>query len=224
MRNDDPTHTNDQGTVSILDDVENIEATLSAMQEQVTRLQQELTKVRAKGTGDLTAQAAAAVAQVAREMPAPKPGITVRIESVLRDKIMTLNALAKEIGESSSKTNTALRSMRKNLANVGTPTCARWTWRVGPQATAAELISAVRRLIMDQPLTTAELVASTGCSVQRVSGAMVALQRSAKVLNLGSTSRGRWFLVPESARDARLPPKTTEPKNGRGQNKDDDSR
>jgi len=137
--------------------------------------------------------------------PLPKSTTATRIELALRERVLTLDELAHAIGETASKTAAALRPLRKNLGNVGTPARARWIWRVGDRASPESLRASLLALITDQPLTTGELVAATGARASRVSGELVAIQRSgAQVLNLGTKQRHRWFVIPAGAGDARL--------------------
>lgn len=186
------------------DNFQAIEASLTSARERAVQLTKDVeeleTKLRhARGTGDVTAQAAKAVAP---------PTIAQKIETALRANVFALPELAKAIGETTGKTGAAIRAMRKNLGNLGTPARARWVWRIGEQATTAELTDMIKHLISDQPLTTAELVAVTGVRLSRVSGALVAIQRSGmNVYNLGTPHRHRWFVVPSIVRGATLPPK-----------------
>ena len=189
---------NDTDTHNIVADIENVEATLSATLERAAEL---MSKLRmAKGTSDHT--------EVAKALTAPKPEtIASKVEAALRGQVMTLGELAKAIDEPESRTANAIRNLRKNLGNIGTPAMARWTWRVGDDSTPEELRSSILALLSDQPLTTAELVNATGARAARVSGELVNIQRSgAHVLNLNTGKRHRWFVVAPTAQDATLRP------------------
>lgn len=178
-------------------EIENIRATLAVAGERISELEAELKLAR--GTKDIT-------------RPRP-PTLAEAAEAALRERVLSLPELAKAIDSPSGRVSTVLQGFRqaKKIYNLGTEESPRWTWRVGDAAPPEVLNALVRRLINDQPLTTAELVAATGARPARVSGALVAIQRSgAPVMNLATTSRARWF-APEAALDARLPPKSKRP-------------
>ena len=139
---------------------------------------------------------------------APVLPLAARIESALRADVLTLRELAKATGESTNKVSWALRQMKRFLGDVGTKYEPRYTWKIGAKATPEERQALILRLVQEQPLSTAELVEATGIPVSLVSGALVSIQRSgARVINVGSASRHRTFVIPEKARDAALAPK-----------------
>lgn len=188
-------------------DLENVEAALALAREEIAALEQ---KVRlARGTQDMPPLAAPAPVVAASTIPVVAvPSLIQRIEAALRERVLSTVELAHDLGEPVGKVTFAVRGLRKNLGNVGTTTESRWTWRIGDGTPPAELEAVVLRLVSEQPLTTAELVAATGARASRVGGAMVAIQRSGvQVMNLGTQHRHRWFVVPASAKDVRLAPK-----------------
>ncbi len=176
------------------------ERILSTAQEQIQELEAKLRLVR--GTRELEMPKA-------EPLPEPKPvNLADRVEACLRERVMTLEDLAKTLAEPTGRIAKALTSVKEHIRNVGTSDRPRWTWRIGDDSTSAELNALVRRLISDQPLTTAEIVQATGARPARVNGAIVAIQRSGdRIWDMGTPARGRWFLVPADARDARLAPK-----------------
>jgi len=182
-------------------DLEGTRAALSLVQERLDMLERQ---VKARGTRDVARQAANA----ARSVPAPTLAQT--IEARLRERPMELRDVAEVVGVTLSQAAAELGKMRqsKKVWNVGTATAARWIWRVGDMAPPDVLRAMVETLISDQPMTTAELVAATGARAPRVSGVLVEIQRSQhQVMNLGTPRRGRWFMIPATAKQAKLAPK-----------------
>ena len=169
-------------------------AQISMLQEQLDELKRQLRVAR--GTADVTREAAQVVT------------LAQRVEQLLRQEIMTLDQLARELEVPAGKVVAVLREHKASVHNVGSEDRPRWTWKIGDQTPTRELTALVLRLITDQPMTTAELVQATGARASRVGGSIVEIQRSgAKVLDLGTGVRSRWFVLSAHARDARLPPK-----------------
>lgn len=134
------------------------------------------------------------------------------IEDTLRKRLATLDEVAREVNGPVGKVAEALTNMKKQgkVHNVGSEERQVWTWRPGDMVPASELEVYVRRLIGWTPLTLVELIAATGARNSRVSGAIVAIQRSGdQVVDvMGTGARSRWFLMtPSNTRDARLDPK-----------------
>jgi hypothetical protein len=138
-----------------------------------------------------------------------KMDIGTKIEMALRSHIFTTEELAKAVGEPVAKVQEKLKSIRKNLADVGTPDLARWVWRIGDDTPASELRDLVARLIEGHAMTTAELTRITGARMSRVNGVIVDLQRTpdVQIYDLGSKFRAKWIILPKAARPANLPPK-----------------
>lgn len=194
---------------------EQVAATLSTAVEQLKALwgtdhepanQQGVVAPRARGTADVSTQARAAVAAVA----VVQPTLRDRVQAQLQSAAMGTVGVAKAVREPPIKVSTVIReaARRGEVANIGTADMPVWVWRIGDETSAAELTTAVRRLISERPMTTRELSHATGARFTRVGGAIVAIQRSGdRILDLGTGTAGRWFLITEQARDARLSPK-----------------
>jgi len=174
-------------------------AAIDALKSQIAALEQQVKFAR--GTQD-----------IARVEPKPKD-LFAKIEHALRGRVMTTDELARAVGEPANKVQAKIKEVRKALADVGHPEQARWTLRLGDETSAKELRDLVIVLLKDQPMTTAELVKATGARMPRVNGVLVDIQRAGKekIFNLGSDFRARWFILPEQAKDARLPPKSAKP-------------
>lgn len=156
---------------------------------------------RARGTRDITQQAKAAAAE---------PTLRDKVELILRNASMDIQALSRSLRQPAARVSAIVREAVKagNVANVGTEDSPVWTWRIGDNTSSAELVSTVRRLISERPMTTRDIAHATGARFTRAGGAVVAIQRSGeKILNLGHGRMGRWFLLTDQARDARLAPK-----------------
>lgn len=175
---------------------EDLDAALSAAERALAELRAKV--ALAKGSRNVTAQADAAVELTLAE----------RITQLLQRRVMSPDELASELGAQPEQLTIALRTIRKRLHNVGGET-PRWFCELGDDATTEAINAAVEALIAERPMTSAELVAATGARGSRVSGAIVKLQRDASrsIINLGDANRGRWFLVPPSARSAALKPR-----------------
>jgi hypothetical protein len=75
---------------------------------------------------------------------------------------------------------------------------------VGDDATPAELLAQVRRLLEGGQLTFQELLTATGARPNRVSGCIVTLRREgARIRNVGSPKRAVWTILPPTRRAGR---------------------
>ncbi len=177
------------------DQVQQIAQGLSLLQDQLSKLAPRI----AKGTRDVTI-AANAVTEEALES---------RIERALRHEPLTERQLARTVAATAPELPDILRALEKDkkIYNLGSQEHAIWTWRIGDQTSAADLMNCVRKLISSTPLTTRELTAATGARYTRVDGAIIALRRSEpadRMLNMGVTRAARWFLIPNNAMSATL--------------------
>lgn len=133
------------------------------------------------------------------------PTLTARIETLVRTKPHTIQELSKALREPAGSITTAMKDLRKQLSNVGTDMEPRWFYMVGDEAPTGQVNEAIKALIADRPMTFTELGLATNVRPGRVSGALVALQREGeRIANLGTNARGRWFLVPDGIKLARL--------------------
>lgn len=176
-------------------------ARLDAQIEQSTRRM-------ARGSMDVSADAAEAARIVESKAPAPvtltAPLTTEeRLEAALRGKIATLTDLGKSLRLPMKTLAGALEKLRKagRAANIGSEIEPRWTLIVGDECSADELRVAVSLLISDRPMTFKELLAWTGARRGRISGQIVDLQRTGRpVVNMGTERRARWFLPVKAAK------------------------
>lgn len=195
---------------SIAAELEGARNNLSVATEQINSLEKKLELAR--GTSDVAEQARAARGTT-QSTPAPRPTVAQAIEAALRARTLDLRELSIAIGAATSAVVPILNDLRraKKVWNVGTAAAARWSWRIGETEPTKVVRDTVRRLITEQPMTTAELVAATGVRAARISGIMVDLQRTEPgILDLAGPEhphKKRWFLVPAGAASARLPPK-----------------
>lgn len=86
--------------------------------------------------------------------------------------------------------------------------------RARRRSSCRKLQAHVLRLLSERPHTTAELIEATGERASRVSGVLIAIQRSGlPVFDLAGENeqKRRWFAIPAHAKDVRLAPKA--PKN-----------
>lgn len=185
------------------------------LEDMIGNLEQQLKLAR--GTGDLAAQASAAVA-VEEAKPTPVRQVQTRrrhepkseVLRALRGNTFNIAQIAKATGITTGKIADAVKALKadRKVANVGSEDFPLWTARVGDSTSAAELNAEVKRLIQDRPMTTQELIETTGARLARVSGALIALQRTEnQLLNLGTPRRAKWFLVSDRVVLAKLPPK-----------------
>ena len=173
----------------------------------------------ARGTGDVSAAAAQAVAQVNKEQTMTQEAGVVetkaatlaeQIEQHLRRRIMTTPELSRAVGVPVDEVTAQLKTMRGKVTNLGTPSHARWSWRVGSDATPQELRSLIERLIQFQPMEFRELVHATGARDGLVQGHLVEIRKTNDVLDFGTPGRARWFLMPGKVRNARLKKRSKE--------------
>jgi hypothetical protein len=198
----------------IVAELESAKSTLSNAADEIKRLEEKI--AFARGTGDVGEQARAARAapEPTPAAPAPRQTLAQMVETALRARTMDLRELAAAVGSTTNAVAPIINEMRrtKKVWNIGSATSARWTWRLGETAPTHAIRDMVKRLISEQPMTTADLVAATGVRAARISGIMVAIQRTETgILDLAGDitkhHHKRWFLVPPSAAAARLPPK-----------------
>lgn len=170
-------------------------ARIDHLESDLKRLREQL----ARGTGDVTAQAAAAAA--------PELPLRERVEVLVRQRPHSVQEIARSLGEPAGPIGDAIKNMKSNLYNAGSATDPQWFWIVGDDVPATELNAAVDALISTGPRTLVELMAATGARQGRVSGAIVQMRRradSTRVVNLGNDARAKWFRVPEGVALARL--------------------
>ena len=206
-------------------DVGGIVARLEEVQSKAKQLEEETRKLEAdlkiaRGTGDHAETAAEAMRQararsVTREqlqlpVVATRPAaLRDRIKTALLRESLTINQMAKALGENTAKISDEMRTLRSEgqVYNVGNADNPMWTWRIGDNTETRVLLDTVRRLIAERPMTTRELAEATGARLSRVGGVMVAIQRSTdQIFNLGDKKTARWFLA-SGAKPANLPPK-----------------
>lgn len=179
------------------------QALLSGIRRAADRLEQRL----ARGTGDVTEQANAARGQ-APSQPVKRPSLIEQTERILTERSLSQAELVRELGVPAGRVSQVIKDLRPKLYNMGTEDEPRWTFRIGDVGGTETLYPLVERLIREQPMTTSQLVAATGARESRVQGAVIHLQRTRTgILNLGRANAGRWFLVPEGVKIARLEPK-----------------
>jgi hypothetical protein len=173
-------------------------ANIAAMQAQLKEQAKQIAQLKlrlARGTGDITERAEAAVAAV-------KP-VTLEdnLQRALQERPRTFDDLSKHVDAEPAKVSNALHALRKakKIVNVGSEELPRWFWVVGDDAPVEVIYAAVGALIRDRPFTLQELLAVTSARASRVSGAIRNLmsEGNARVMNIGTPGRARWFVVPE---------------------------
>lgn len=201
MLNDDKI-TQDNKIETYSGEFETTGAVLSSLREQIDELEKKLRMAR--GTGDVTAQAETA----AKRQPTT---IEEQVERLLRHEILTTSAISKALAIPVGKVTEILKRKRPQIANLGSPDQARWSWRIGDKSTTKEIYDLVERLISDSPMSFREIVSASGVRDGLVQGALIEIRRArTDILNLGTQARGRWF-IPAKARPAHLTPKGSKP-------------
>lgn len=184
-------------------EIENAAATLSALREQIDALAARLV-TGARGTRDVTREAAVAQAPALKTPPAPAT-LPERVEQLLRERVASLEEISRALGVPAGRASITLRAFGRQVHNVGSEDRPRWTWVIGDDGPTPELVALCERLLRERPMVTAELVAATGARTKRVDGALVQLQRRRVGLrNLGGRNRARWFVVPPSGERAQV--------------------
>lgn len=183
-----------------------IEANLSIVREQTKELDAAIKELEdrlrlVRGTRDVTEEAKAA-----RPVGRPRKP-TTQVVHALHGASMNVAQVAKATGLSVGKAAEAVKAMRteKKVANMGSEDFPLWTMRIGDNTSAPELNVEVKRLITERPMTMQELLDITGARLSRISGALIALQRTEnQLLNLGTQRRAKWFLVRDGATVSRV--------------------
>lgn len=194
---------------------ENLEAQISVIWEQLAALRATGARRMARGTADVTKQAAAAVASVVAPEPArdPEPDTPeVRIERALHRECLSAKQIAKATGLGPLEVEASLKKLRqgRRVSNIGTPEHPVWAWRVGEDASMPELMASVRRMIAFRPMTTREISDLTGVRLSRAEGAMVEIRRGedpSRILKMSMGRPARWFLISPDVQPAPLRPK-----------------
>jgi hypothetical protein len=181
-------------TVNLADRLEAMNAEIDHLKAQVAR---------ARGTADVTKAAKTAGVRVGGDLSLP---LETRIEATLRVKPHNTEELARELHESAGKVSAALRTLKPHLYNAGTEHAPAWFWIVGDDAPTGQVNAAIEALVRFKPMRFPELLAATGARNGRVSGGIVAMQRdpAARLVNLDTPVRARWFVVPEGIQLAKL--------------------
>ena len=122
----------------------------------------------ARGTGDVTREAS--VVTQARTL-------SQRVEQQLRQEIMSLDQLSRELGAPSGRVVAVLRDNKGKVHNVGTQDRPRWTWKIGDQTPTRELWAVGDRRKADHPLNTAQRVGATGAPAGRAGPGRSATRR-----------------------------------------------
>jgi len=138
----------------------------------------------------------------------PAHSLEHRVEQHLRHNIASTVELARVTGRTVEDVGAALANLRPRAHNLGSAELPKWIWLPNGYS-AQELRDLVRRVISHQPMELRELVAVTGVREGLVAGHLTELRRTDNVVDLGSPYRGRWFILPSTARDARLAPPRT---------------
>lgn len=203
MTKNTATNTN-QAQVSV--DIEAALEQLSAEQSQIAERIAELrTLALARGTNDVTAAARAAVATLAAT-PANDPRtLQDRVEHAIARRALSTAELCREVRAPAGPVTLCLKRLRtaKRVYNLGTDDVPRWILRVGPDAEHRVLAGVVEAAIRERPLWLQELVAVTGeTNRNRISGilAKMTVREVEPAVNLGTATKGRWFLPYPSAR------------------------
>lgn len=157
----------------------------------------------ARGTGDVTDAAAAAIRVATALTPpavSPMPPLPERIETELRARFLSLKELCHRVRAPAGPVSAFLKRAKAQrlVYNVGSEEQPVYTWVIGDDAPTTELYPLVERLIARRPFEHAELMSATGARRGRVSGAIVDIAKRHgrdAVRNVGGTrARHRWFL------------------------------
>lgn len=185
---------------------------MEELKERIAQLERQALSIKARGTGDVTEQAARAKEAAVKEEPAKT--LAEQIQSLLQGRPMSADEIARvlhvQIGKVLHEIKVAKAS--KKIYNIGQPDHPRWFWRVGPHATSKDVKDAVAKLISDMPMSFAQICVATGIKGSLVQGALIELRRTKDVKNLGTKTKGRYFMLPETALDGKLAPKSPKAK------------
>lgn len=212
--------------------IDTIIANLHIVREQAKELEHEVDQLEgrlrvARGTGDVTKEAAQATATTvaAAAIPAmiavtqripvaqlhiPRP--QTQVERAIRGQSLNVAQISKATGLAAGKVSDRIKQLRQDrrVANTGSEDFPRWTLRIGDSTSTQQLTAEVKRLVIERPMTTQELVEITGARMSRVSGSLIHLQRTEdRLLNLGTARRAKWFLVSAGVTMAKLAPKAS---------------
>jgi hypothetical protein len=187
-----------------------LEEALNVIRAQATEIAREQVRVAklaeqaialARGTGDVSQQAQAAVAAVAEEK------LTERIrEALLASGPMSVVDLSKTLNEPAARLQHVVKVLRaaRKMRNVGDKLDPVWCWAVGDSGDTPELRKAIERLIRFKGMSLTDLVEATGCTNRnRISGALVKLELKLEgetpdgkspMVNLGTSQRFIYFI------------------------------
>lgn len=133
---------------------------------------------------------------------AAAPSVDDRIQEVLSVESLSPARLAAALELDVESVTTALRRLVNagRAHNVGSNDWPIYTWRVGAEASAAELEIEVWRLISERPMTVTDLQAATGAPLARVDAALAAIRRAPenriRLRDMSADHSGAWFVLP----------------------------
>lgn len=131
--------------------------------------------------------------------------VTPAAPSDLQQRITALAEQGKHLAEQASELQQALlRNVKGTREQVAAPRARRPTETLPGEMPASDLFALVERLITERPMRFGELCEATQIRGNRISGALVHLQRHGKnVINLGDSRQALWF-IPNDALLKRL--------------------
>lgn len=134
--------------------------------------------------------------------PPPPADLDGSIRTALTEQSMDPPALAGVVGVGRREVEAALRRLVNagHVYNVGSDAMPIYTWRVGGDATSAELRAAVLRLIREREMTLSDLQRATGAPLAHVASVLAAIRRDPEIgprlLDQSADHTGAWFLPP----------------------------
>ena len=128
-------------------------------------------------------------------------GMEERIRVALLAEPSTLERLAQELGVSQTELMPEIERLveAQKIANVAQPESPIWTWRIGPQCSDAELVSAVTVILRYIPKSIPVLAAALGVNERRAANAFTAVRQGPEkeyVVNYGNDESPLWFILP----------------------------
>ena len=187
--------------------LEQLEAQQSQAAEQIAQLRTSL----ARGTGNVTAEAAEAANRARMEAqhppsvvgePQPLASLSVRMLDAMTKQVMSLDELVLDTGGSAGRVAQILKTLRasRQIYNLGAEDRPRYVRVVGDETDTPTLAAAVEAIIRERPTTLQEIVDATRANRNRISGILAKMTKRAEdpAVNFGSDARAKWFIAPRT--------------------------
>ncbi len=193
--------------------LEQLAAEQAASAERIAKLHDDLRLAR--GTGNVTAEAAEAANRARQEAAAPAPpavvgdpqplaSLSARMLKAMSERVMSLDELVLDTGGSAGRVSQILKTLRasRQVYNLGAEDRPRYVHVIGDETDTSTLAAVVEAIVRERPTTLQEIVEATRANRNRISGVLAKMTKREQdpVINFGAEGRAKWFIPPRHVR------------------------